>query len=477
MLREGAVDVSATAGKDLVLTLDKYLTYVTEQALEKAVKEHNAKAATAVMMDPHTGEILAMASVPGYNPNEPGDMAKREVRNRAITDAYEPGSIMKTVTFAAAFEAGKLRPEDRFDCLLGKMQIGKYTIRDDHPKGTLTAAEVFKYSSNIGTVKIARRIGKETLANMISELGFGRPTGVGLPGERRGTVHPASRWGEIETATHAFGQGLTVTPLQMATAYSAIASGGIYHPPKLAARFVNPDGSSEPVPPSPDARPETRVMSERTARTMLTIMQGVTEDGTAKLAAIPGFPVAGKTGTAQKVSNGRYDPSKYLAAFVGIVPADNPRVVIAVMIDEPHGVHYGGLVAAPAFKEIAEQALHSLGVMRTGSPVASLRRTAKKTDAVDKTVASVDEPNEDEPEISLDDEPSEVLVTAASPEAKLDATIPDFTGMTLGQAVRAARRAGIELRPKGSGIAAAQTPAPGPVVRGTLCSVSFRNGG
>jgi cell division protein FtsI (penicillin-binding protein 3) len=326
-------------------------------------------------------------------------------------------------------------------------------------------------------VKIARRVGRETLANMISELGFGRPTGVGLPGERRGTVRPASRWGEIEMATHAFGQGLTVTPLQMAAAYSAIASGGIYHPPKLAARFVNPDGSSEPVPPSPDARPATRVMSERTARTMLTIMQGVTEDGTAKQAAIPGFPVAGKTGTAQKVTNGRYDPSKYLAAFVGIVPADNPRVVIAVMIDEPHGIHYGGVVAAPAFKEIAEQALHTLGVMRTGSPVASVSRAAKRADAVDKPVTLMDEPNEDEAEVAVDEEQAEVLVTAASPEAKLDAAIPDFTGMTLGQAVRAARRAGIEIRPKGSGIAAAQTPAPGPAVRGTLCAVSFRNGG
>ncbi len=493
LLMEGTVDSSATAGKDLVLALDKYLTYVTERALESAVSKHNAKAATSVMIDPHTGEILAMASVPGYNPNDPSNLAERGARNRAITDAYEPGSIMKTITFAAAFEAGKLRPEDRFDCQLGKMQIGKYTIRDDHPKGILTAAEVFKYSSNIGTVKIARRIGKEALGRMIDQLGFGHPTGVGLRGERRGTVHPASRWGEIEMATNAFGQGLTVTPLQMAVAYASIASGGVYHPPKLALRLVSSDGQSQPVQPPAGTRPETRVMSEATARTMLRIMQGVTEDGTAKQAAIPGYPVAGKTGTAQKVTNGRYDPHKYLAAFAGIVPADNPRVVIVVMVDEPHGVHYGGVVAAPAFKEIAEATLRYLGVPPSQSTVSS---AATKKDAPklasarhappDNTEAEgygVDEPMAAEE--TQDDEALTAVAQAgegedegeATTSEKLDASMPDFTGMTVGQAVRVARRAGVELVPEGSGIAAAQSPKPGPVARGTLCRVSFKHGG
>ena len=498
LLMEGTVDASASAGKDLVLTLDKYLTYVTERTLEEVVRKHNAKAATSVMIDPHTGDILAMASVPGYNPNTPSDAAERGARNRAITDAYEPGSIMKTVTFSAAFDAGKLRPEDRFDCQLGQMQVGKYHIRDDHPKGVLTAAEVFKYSSNIGTVKIARRMGKETLARTIDRLGFGRPTGVGLPGERRGTVRPVARWGEIELATQAFGQGLTVTPLQMATAYAAIASGGMYHPPRLAVRFVSPDGRSEPVPLPADARPEKRVLSESTARTMLTIMQGVTEDGTAKLAAIPGYPVAGKTGTAQKVSNGRYDPNKYLAAFVGIVPADNPRVVIAVMVDEPHGVHYGGVVAAPVFKEIAEATLRYLGVPPSTSVVAGAARPARKSDAkietarrddgdsneveglgVDEPVASVGEAqDEDGPEVATsEDQDGPTSDGQPAAECKLDAAIPDFVGMTLGQAVRAARRAGVELVPEGGGIATTQTPAPGPGARGTPCRVSFRHGG
>jgi cell division protein FtsI (penicillin-binding protein 3) len=491
LLVEGSVDSSATAGKDLVLTLDKYLTYVTERALLAAVQKHGAKAATSVMMDPQTGEILAMASVPGYNPNNPADAAERGARNRAITDAYEPGSIMKTVTFAAAFEAGKLRATDMFDCQMGRMQVGKYTIRDDHPKGILSAAEVFKYSSNIGTVKIARRIGKEALGQMIDRLGFGHPTGVGLPGERRGIVKPAARWGEIEFATNAFGQGLTVTPLQMAAAYAAIASGGMYHPPRLAVRTIGPDGRTEELPLPENARPATRVLSERTCKTMLEVMQGVTEDGTAKQAAIPGYPVAGKTGTAQKVTAGRYDPSKYLAAFVGIVPADNPRVVIAVMVDEPHGVHYGGVVAAPVFKEIAEAALRYLGV-----PPSSSVADAKPTPAKGKAAptqpgkpgrpSKVDEPTEveglgvDEPGSATSADDSDGALAEEDEEdgaAEVPVTVPDFRGMTLGQAVRAARRAGVELVPEGSGLATTQRPLPGPGVRGATCRVSFRPGG
>jgi membrane peptidoglycan carboxypeptidase len=286
----------------------------------------------------------------------------------------------------------------------------------------------------------------------------------------------------------------------MATAYAAIASGGVYHPPKLADRFVNADGRSEPVPLSEEARPQARVLSESTARTMLTIMQGVTEDGTAKLAAIPGYPVAGKTGTAQKVSNGRYDPSKYLAAFVGIVPADNPRVVIAVMVDEPRGVHYGGVVAAPVFKEIAEATLRYLGVPPSSSTVANAAQPAKKSAAridragrgkadtneveglgVDQPVASVGEAQDDDwAEVASTegaDEDEDGAVMDGQPAAERDAAIPDFVGMTLGQAVRAARRAGVELVPTGSGIAASQIPAPGPGVRGMPCRVSFRSGG
>lgn len=484
LLVDGVVDSSSSAGKDLVLSLDRYLTYETERVLADTVQKHNAKAGMSVMLDPHTGDVLAMASVPTYNPNDPSDAAKRGARNRTISDAFEPGSTLKTFTFAAALDAGKVRPEDHFDCQMGKLVIGKFHIRDDHPKGILTAAEVFKFSSNIGTVKIARRIGKEALWNALDRFGFGKPTGVGLPGERRGILRPVSRWGEIEFATHAFGQGLTVTPLQLAAGFAAIADLGMYHPPRLALHYIGPDGKPEPIERPPDAPVEHRVMSERAAKTLLAIMQGVTEDGTAKAAAIPGYPVAGKTGTAQKVSGGRYDPSKYLSSFVGIVPADKPRLVIAVMIDEPQGTHYGGLVAAPAFKAIAEAALRYLGVAPS-EPVASNAKAGPKAAA--KAELDSDGPGIDRPTAVVDSEQNESVEALATEEddagsdetTDQDATvaIPDFTGMSMGEAVRAAHKAGIELSPSGSGLAIGQSPPPGAAPLGTVCRVAFQRGG
>jgi cell division protein FtsI (penicillin-binding protein 3) len=488
LLVDGVVDSSSSAGKDLVLSLDRYLTYVTERTLFETVRKYNAKAGMSVMIDPHNGEILAMASVPSYNPNDPSDAAKRGARNRTISDTFEPGSTLKTFTFAAALDAGKVRPEDKFDCQMGQLIIGKFHIRDDHPKGVLSAAEVFKHSSNIGTVKIARRIGKEALWNALDRFGFGQPTYVGLPGERRGILRPVSRWGEIEFATHAFGQGMTTTPLQLAAGFAAIAAYGMYHPPRLALHYVDPNGKQEPIERPPEARAERRVMSESAARTLLTIMQGVTEDGTAKAAAIPGYAVGGKTGTAQKVSNGRYDPSKFLSSFVGIVPADNPRLVIAVMIDEPQGIHYGGVVAAPAFKAIAEAALRYLGVAPT-APVLAKNKDAHKPDPkhiaaeVDPDVPGLDEPaavvateeeNESDDGALADDEPS---AGAGSVDGDAPVGLPDFTGMSMGEAIRAAHKVGVELLPSGSGVATSQSPKPGWVSAGTVCRVSFQRGG
>jgi cell division protein FtsI (penicillin-binding protein 3) len=485
LLVDGAIDSSSSAGKDLVLSLDRYLTFETERVLAEVVAKHNAKAGMSVMIDPHTGEILAMASVPTYNPNDPSDAAKRGARNRAISDTFEPGSTLKTFTFAAALDAGKVRPDDRFDCQMGQMVVGKFHIRDDHPKGVLSAAEVFKFSSNIGTVKIARRIGREALWNALDRFGFGRPTYLGLPGERRGILRPISRWGEIEFATHAFGQGLTVTPVQLAAGFAAIADLGMYHPPRIALHFRNADGTTEPVERPAEARGDTRVMSAAAAKTLLTIMQGVTEDGTAKQAAIPGYPVAGKTGTAQKVTNGRYDPSKYLASFVGIVPADAPRLVIAVMIDEPQGIHYGGIVAAPAFKAIAETALRYLGVAPTTPVVAAKGKTPSKPEPKVAEPAEADSPGVDEPAAVLAHEESGddgALAETDDGDSAVSApsglvVVPDFTGMAMGEAIRAARKAGVDLIPEGTGLATTQTPRPGPVPAGSVCRVSFQRGG
>jgi cell division protein FtsI (penicillin-binding protein 3) len=471
-----------------VLSLDKYLTFVTERALAQAVQKNNAKAGVAVMMDPSTGEVLAMASVPTYDPNDPRDAVARQARNRAITDEFEPGSTMKTFTFAAAFNANKLRLEDMFDCQMGRMTVGKHTIHDHEPKGIISALDVFKHSSNIGSIKIARRIGKEALYDTLMGFGFSRSTAIGLSGERRGTVRPLNKWGEIEFATQAFGHGLTATPLQLVTAFSAVASGGVYHPPRLVLRAVQPDGRDEAVPLPAGTRPVERVISEKAAKNLLTVMQAVTEKGsTGQLAAIDGYPVAGKTGTAEKVIAGHYDKSRVVANFVGIVPADKPRFVIGVMIDEPQPAHYGGLVAGPVFKEIAEEALRYTGIAPS---IPIVPKTDKKDKEKEKPGREKAPLAKAEPEADTDvfiegpgtdvplgeDEGGDEATEPGDGKPEL-VSLPSFAGMSIGEAVRAARRAGVELDVEGSGIAFTQSPAAGSRPRGSVCRVSFRPGG
>jgi cell division protein FtsI (penicillin-binding protein 3) len=540
MLMEGLVDRKDTIGKDVVLSLDQFLSHVTHEALARAVKKWNAKAGTAVVMDPRSGEVLAMASVPSYNPEQPGEGIKRgATRNRAITDILEPGSTMKTFTMAAAFEDRKVRPHDLIDCQSGRpLMIGKSRIRDSHPEGVLTAEQVFQRSSNIGTVKIARALGKQSLHETLIRFGFGRRTGVGLGGELPGLLRPVGKWGDIHFANIAFGQGMAVTPLQLVAGYAAIANGGIYNPPRLALKIVGTDGKEQPVPLPAAAGEKRRVLSAETAQLMLSIMRGVTGDeGTARQAAMDGYAVGGKTGTAQKVRNGRYDDEAWIGSFVGIVPADDPRLVIAVIIDEPHPEHRGGMVAAPAFREIAESAVRYLGLppnqayalrkpvaggeileegtfglagadgeKRVGAPAvadaiegsASEQPLWAGPEALDDVMPVLGE-DESENEAAS---PSDTRIIAGVESLEGDGagadqgdtlgegndnnngegpeqtvvTVPSFAGMSIGEAIRAAADAGVELALEGSGIAVAQMPPPGPLRRGSLCRVSFRPG-
>jgi cell division protein FtsI (penicillin-binding protein 3) len=488
LLVEGTMDAQAAAGHDLVLSLDKYLTFVTERALASAVEKHNALSGVAVMMDARNGQVLAMATHDAVKPGE----AARPARNRAITDVFEPGSTMKTFTFVAAIDAGKLRMEDTFDCQNGRITIGKHTIRDDHPMGIGNTVDVFKHSSNIASIKIARRIRKEGLYDALVRYGFGRPTGIGLPGERRGTLHDVSRWGEIEFATHAYGHGIAATPLQLVAAFAAVASGGVYHPPRVVLHAIAPDGHQEPVAPPPGSRGAERVMSEKTARTMLKLMQSVTDkDATGYLASIDGYPVAGKTGTAIKVINGRYDHNRVVANFVGIVPVDDPRLVIGVMVDEPQPIHYGGKVAAPAFREIAEEALRYLGIPPSIPMVGKDKGKEKGKDtakdhpaepaALAESAGAEDLSEGSGFDLPLVEEESGERAEGAADEDGEErpelVTLPSFAGMSIGEAIRAARRAGVELAVEGSGVAVSQSPPAGPRRRGSVCRVSFRPGG
>lgn len=486
---DGLADTSAGTGKDVVLTLDSYLQLTAESVLQATVDKFSAVSASAVMMDPRTGEVLAMASVPLYNPNDPKKGIEAGARNRAITDTYEPGSTQKTFTFAAALDAGRLRPTDLFDCQMGRMQVGKYTIRDTHGLGTISAAEVFQHSSNIGTTKIARRVGREGLADALARFNLGRKTGIELRGEQGGIVRPIARWGEIGFSNVAFGQGLTVTPLQMTAGYAAVASGGVYHPPHIGLRIVGPGDKVEAVAGSA-ARKDRRIMSARAARTLIEIMRKVTEEkGTAKAAAIPGYPVAGKTGTAQKVVGGRYSPNKYIASFIGFVPANDPRLVISVIVDEPKPLHLGGQVAAPAFREIAEAALRYLSIPASEPIVA-------KEPAPGEIKAPVVAPEGEGPgsDAVLGEDEGDAVISASGDGDGMDGEqaalraqadlaerglvpVPDFSGMSVGEAVRAARAAGIEMVPDGSGIAFAQSPPLRAVPRGASVRVAFRPSG
>jgi cell division protein FtsI (penicillin-binding protein 3) len=508
---ESASDAINGTGSDVFLTIDRYLTFITERAIADAAERHHAKAIVAIMLNPKTGEILAMASVPSYNPNDPAGAAEGGARNRAITDTFEPGSTMKTFTIAAALDAGVVRPEDRFDCLMGRMMVGKYTIHDTHPHGILTVAEVFKFSSNIGATKIARRLGRDRLAESLARYGFGQTTAVGLPGERSGVVRPVEKWGDIGFANVSFGHGIAVTPLQIVAGVSAIAAGGVYHQPRIVSRIVSPEGAIDTPVIASELGAERRVMSEATARAMVGIMRGVTETGgTAKQAAIDGYPVAGKTGTAQKAVNGHYDPDKYVASFVGFAPAQDPRIALIVLMDEPQGSHLGGAVAAPVFKEIAEQALRYLHVPAVGDAAvasASSPQNAKTTTIAikgsshgttkpgakptpdDDDVATGDVPPTDTP-VAYAGEPDDAAgewdevagQVAEGPhlEGAADSRVnmPNFSGMSLAEAIRSARRNGIELAfdeasDGATGVAIKQRPAPGLVPRGTLCRVAF----
>jgi cell division protein FtsI (penicillin-binding protein 3) len=488
---EGMPDTPTGVGSDVALSIDRYLTFVTERAIADGQARTHAKDVVAIVMNPQTGELLALASVPTFNPNDPTEASG--ARDRAITDTYEPGSTMKTFTIAAALDAGVVRADDRFDCLQGKMMVGKYSIHDTHPHGVLTVAEVFKFSSNIGATKIARRLGRDGLAEALERFGFGRPTGVGLPGERAGVIRPVDKWGDIGFANVSFGQGLSVTPLQMVTGVSAIAAGGIYHAPRVISRVVQADGTVDAATVGAGA-PDHRVMSESAARTMLGIMRGVTEEGgTAKQAAIDGYVVGGKTGTAQKVSNGHYDPNKWVSSFVGVVPIEAPRLAIIVVVDEPQGGHLGGAVAAPIFKEIAEQALRYLHVPPTVDIVAAKPATTRgaASDAEDAPAegpptelpvyADADGPGDDP---TLAEQWNAVAGAEGGASGRDDApapapiAIPSFAGMTAGEAIRAAHKSGVELdfddaTGTASGVVLAQKPAPGPSSRGALCRVAL----
>jgi cell division protein FtsI (penicillin-binding protein 3) len=347
-------------GNNLILTIDGAIQLITEKALEEAVIGFAGKSGIAIVMNPKTGGILALAHYPSYNPNTFREYPKGDLRNRALTDPFEPGSTFKIFSIAAAIESGICKPTTVFNCENGAYQVGTNVVHDTHSYGMLTVQEIIKYSSNIGAIKVGQTIGAEILYKTLRNFGFGEKTGIDCAGESPGVLSPYTRWRKIDAGTIAFGQGVSISAIQLVTATSAIANGGILVKPHLVHAITDANGQ---IIRKIDDGPVRRAISTETARTVRQMMKEViTTGGTGTNAALEGYTVCGKTGTAQKIINGAYARGKYVSSFVGIVPADHPEAVILVVVDEPSKRYYGGTVAAPAFKRIAVETLGYLNI-------------------------------------------------------------------------------------------------------------------
>ncbi|MEM1245521.1 MAG: penicillin-binding protein 2 [Acidobacteriota bacterium] len=355
-----ALDQTPQPGADLYLTIDATLQHIVESELEERVKWAGAKGGSAILLDPEDSAILAIASYPGFDPANFGAVPKGQWRNRVVSDSFEPGSTFKMVTAAAAIEAGIVHPDDRFDCGNGGIRLGRTYIRDHKPFDVLSFREIIAKSSNVGVIRVALETGSERLHEMTLRFGFGQTTGVDLPGEHSGLVHPLERWERGNgTAYISFGHFLTVTPIQVANAYAALANGGVLHQPYLV-RAIGREGEIEE-----HARPEgKRILSRATTLELIRLLEGVVaEGGSATRAAIDGYQIAGKTGTAEKSTSEGYDEEGRIASFVGIAPSRSPRLVGMVVLHEPDvDLPYGGVVAAPTYQAIVSKALLHLGV-------------------------------------------------------------------------------------------------------------------
>jgi cell division protein FtsI (penicillin-binding protein 3) len=475
---EGATEEGAFAGHDVQLSLDEGIQHVAERELNVAQRTYETKGASIVVADPSTGEILAIASVPGYNPNDYGDSEVEARRDRAVTDRFEPGSVMKVFTVAAALASGSLKSTETIYCEHGNFQVGNVTIHDTHENDWLTPTQVLAKSSNIGALKIALSLGEPGLYAAFRRFGFGEPTGLPLPGEASGVLRPKGRaWFEVETANASFGQGISVSTVQLAVAMGAIANGGKLMEPILVKKISDTRGAVVKEW-TPHVRRETVPASiAKTVAEMLTAV--VEEGGTGVEAAMPGFRVAGKTATAQKVdpATGKYSEDKYTASFVGFVPAEKPRLVIAVVLDEPMIGRYGGDLAGPVFRRVAEASLRYLGVAPSHS-APKIKAVTRNGDVADATLAAMKEGVANAAANAKPDGnpvPANVAAPApVGPPAPSDVRVPDAMGMGARDAVRTVGNAGLVPLVEGTGRLVKQVPSPGtPAPKGSSVRLVF----
>jgi cell division protein FtsI (penicillin-binding protein 3) len=488
----GRVEKQPDPGENLVLTIDEKIQYIAERELEKAVAETHAEAGTIVVQNPHTGEILALANRPTFNPNFLKNADPKSLKNRAVSDIYEPGSTFKVVTLSAALDETLARPDDVIDCQMGSIVVNGLRIHDHKAYGDLTVAQVLANSSDVGAIKLALRLGDERFDRYIRAFGFGSQTGIELPAETRGLTKPVSRWSKVSIGAISMGQEIGVSPVQLISMMSAIANDGVAVPARIVAGATPPRSTPQLIAFHPALG--RRVISPLTAAEMKHMLEGVVLAGTGKKAILDGYSSAGKTGTAQKIDpvTGRYSHRQHIASFAGFAPVNNPAVSVLVVLDSPAGGYPrdgGGVAAAPVFARVTQQVLGYMNVPHD-VPLQDKKRLLLRAKARDDETAEgspdyvAEETEPPQPDNGLISEATKPLitssaaahntaplVTAPTPQIPRNGTVvfdtaggvpvPDFSGKPLRIAMEEAESAGLELEANGSGVAREQSPPAG----------------
>jgi cell division protein FtsI/penicillin-binding protein 2 len=459
-------------GANVGLTIDLVIQHSVEKALADAVRSTRARGGQIVVMRPATGEILALANYPTFDPNRISETTEIQRLNRAVEVAFEPGSIFKLVPYAAALEENLIRPNTLIDCGGGQIRIADRVVHD-HPYGVLTASKALAKSSNVAAIKIGMRLGNERLANYIERFGFGRRTGIELPGESRGLLQPASEWGPTTIGSIPMGHEVGVTAVQAAAAYACIANGGEWVQPHIVSRVTSSAGEI-----LSEHQPEKRqVVSAATAATLKAMLEGVVVHGTGRAAQMGNYRAAGKTGTAQKIdeASGRYSQTRYVASFAGFAPVENPEVACVVSLDEPRGSHLGGDVSAPVFARVVADALRVLGVQPEDDPQSLLASDSHVYDiedfAAEYQPLGAAQPPDSRPSLDVSSEADSV---ESASKRYGSVVMPDLIGKGIREAVKMCAALGLTLKAAGDGVVSIQSPSPGALIpQETICRVKL----
>jgi len=463
-------EAAADPGASVTLTIDQTIQFIAEKELARGMEETRAQTGTIVVQDPHTGELLAVANAPTFDPNDAGKYSDRVRMDRAVVAAYEPGSTFKMITFAGAFENGVTNPGELVDCQMGSILVAGRLIHDHKPFGILNVREILEQSSDVGTIKIALRLGESRFYDTIRDFGIGQLTGIELPGENRGLLRPVENWSANSIGSIAIGQEVSVTPVQIISAASAIANGGTLYRPRIV-REIQPDASS----PARAQSASQQATDAKSAATVREMMEGVVLEGTGKPAKLDGYTAAGKSGTAQEIdaATGRYSPNQYVASFVGFAPVNEPVVTILVVFDSPVGQHFGGDVGGPVFKRVAEQVLAYMDAPHD-VPMPSNLQTAKNLSRTPEQDSSNDI-NEARYQAAVAQKAPPETPAATVAFSEEDAVlVPDLAGRTVRGVTEECSRLGLVPSLIGSGVALEQSPEAGArVERGSSVTVRF----